>query len=197
LHLHSQSLDEFLSTLVLDDPRTCALLQRWSALSNSDYMLRLFAPRIWMLTGLYEMEDARSFRTVDRTTAAKAQLAADLMAFLGIPVGGCSGIERRDKVVQVGTWVGPKVWAAKYQCLDLTYSRVRKGQELPKLSLPIKMKSLMAAGHYMGAGDADEQDVVALKFSTDAEPVKEEPGNFESNYFEEFEEAEARYDEEI
>jgi hypothetical protein len=155
----------------------------------------LFAPRVWMLTGLYEMEDARSFRTVDRTAAAKVQLATDLMASLGIPVGGDGGIESRDKVVQVGTWVGPKVWAAKYQCLDLTYSRTRRGQELPKLSLPIKMKPLMAVGHYMGVGDAEEQDFVALKFSNDARSVEEEPDNFESTYFEEFEEAEARYDE--
>lgn len=197
----SQQIEAYLNQIALKEPKKVACLQEWTAISNSDYMKRVITkgtlrPRIWMLTGLYEMQDTKCFRTIDSSVAAKAGLGAELMASLGMPVTVETSAEQTSKVKQVGQWMGEKVWAARYQCLNLKYSALSKEQKLPALSLPIEMRQLLSTGAFMGDEDDDHdeiQDIVTLEPSHEADISATDPGQFDAAYFTEFGEAEDRY----
>jgi hypothetical protein len=67
----SNKVDEFLEKHVLSNEAAVQALQRWTSITKSDYLSRITCkrhfrvPDIWMLTGLYQMEDARAYRTTE------------------------------------------------------------------------------------------------------------------------------------
>lgn len=106
-----QQIEAYLNQIALREPEKVACLQEWTAISFSDYMKRVITkgtltPRIWILTGLYEIKDTKCFRTTDSSVAAKAGLGAELMASLGMPVTVGTSAEQTSKVKQVGQWMG-------------------------------------------------------------------------------------------
>ncbi|KAF2718404.1 hypothetical protein K431DRAFT_274846 [Polychaeton citri CBS 116435] len=149
-------------------------LERWLSLSKADILTKsvkryvIRTPRIWMLTGLYELEDATSVRTTATSFSPTIGVGAEIMASLGIPVGFDISPNSSQEILSKMTFPGKTVWAAQYQMLDLKYWKAKRDEIKPALTLPVEFRTTMAAGNLLaedreidnavtiGVADADE-----------------------------------------
>ncbi|CAL5870759.1 uncharacterized protein PFLUO_LOCUS4999 [Penicillium psychrofluorescens] len=152
------SPESFLTTNVLSDPRAQQKLKLWLSAANSAYVLNFkFArrPKIWMLTGLYLLEEARTVVSRGKSVGISTGVSSSIVGALsGVPVGGFVklGVESSwQMAMQVSE---PHVWAAQFRLLDAQFIKMGKGG-VDDVKLPASMglyRDVMSVNTARGGG---------------------------------------------
>ncbi|KAJ5280214.1 hypothetical protein N7478_005586 [Penicillium angulare] len=150
--------ETFLTKNVLSNETAQEKLKLWLSAANSSYVLNFkFArrPKVWMLTGLYLLEGART--VVSRGKSSKVSVgvsSAIIGAMSGVPVGGSVSLgvgETWEMAMQVAE---PHVWAAQYRLVDAKFIKVGKGG-VDEVKLPVSMglyRDFMSVNTARGGG---------------------------------------------
>jgi hypothetical protein len=136
---------DFLTTHVVQ-PRSKAEseLRIWlSAASSRDITARfknLFQPKIWMVTGLYLLEDVKVVRATNKNPSASVGIdALTVGALSGVPIGGSISVKPNHELMKVEFATKQRlVWAAQFQRLDVKYLKLEAGQK--ELTLPCTLQ---------------------------------------------------------
>ena len=106
------SLSEKTLRAWLSAPAVKAMVSAWG----------LMPPRIWMLTGLYELKNASMCEIHSNEPNASIHASAEaITALTGVPVGGAVEIGNSSSLKVQLQWPKPLVWAAQYQEVDARY----------------------------------------------------------------------------
>ncbi|KAJ5723746.1 hypothetical protein N7488_001781 [Penicillium malachiteum] len=131
--------EQFLTKNVLSNATAQEKLKLWLSAAYSAYVLNFkFArrPKVWLLTGLYVLEGART--VVSRGSSSKVSAgvsSAIIGAVSGVPVGGSVSLgvgSTWEMAMQVAE---PHVWAAQYRMVDARFIKAGKGD----VKLPVSM----------------------------------------------------------
>lgn len=127
------------------------------------------SPKVWYLTGLYELEETTSVVVCAKGASIRAEASPALTAVVaqGVPIPGL-GTEASSTVSlgQKLTTKERRVWAAKYQRVDVNYVRARKDTELQPLSLELKLLPVWSRNIERGAnGPSGEADASLAQLS--------------------------------
>ena len=136
------SPEAFLTTNVLSNEVAQQKLKMWLSAANSAYVLNFkFArrPKVWMLTGMYLLEGARTVVSRGTSTKVSAGISSAIVSALsGVPVGGSVSLgvgSTWEMAMQVAE---PHVWAAQFRLLDAKFIKVGKGS-VDDVKLPLSM----------------------------------------------------------
>jgi len=135
------SPESFLNTHVLPNDKAKGTLRLWlsAAASNraSAAMKRLRPPSIWLLTGVYVIEEARTLAVVTREPQVSVGLGSiPIAALTGLPIGGSFDVGKSTSIRVDMVQKGPSVWAAQYMRLRVNY--FWPGEDM-SLSQPISL----------------------------------------------------------
>ena len=192
----------FLNNKILKNKNVETTLRKWTDLRNMDFMTRFVektgvrTPSIWMLTALYELEDATCFFTKEQSISPSVGIGAEIMALLGAPVGGSISTQHGTSLSTRSTLPGTSVWAAQYKLLDLRYVRVAKGQPLPPLTLPVEVRNTLSEGQMLGSDDEDDENeatddcVVKIAVAGEGESEAVDPEAYDQIFWNRMDEAE-------
>ncbi|KAH6696777.1 hypothetical protein F5X68DRAFT_185822 [Plectosphaerella plurivora] len=145
---------KFLTERVLSADSTRKTVQEWLSVSTNEYALRTLTPlgwwpKIWMLTGFYELEDCASFSWSKSDVSAEAGVAAEVMALLNIPLGADASIHRAKGRGLKQDRPGKTIWAAEYQLVGAKFMRVPSAERdrpaTTPLQLPLKLRAVYSA----------------------------------------------------
>jgi len=147
-----KSPKSFLSEKVLAVDSTKETVQEWLSISSLCAVKRKLTPEgwrsgIWMLTGLYELDDCTSFSWHKGDVSAEVSVAAEIMELLNIPFGAAAHVERSHGRYTKQTFVGKSIWAAEYQLVDAKFTHVPSREPPAQLQLPLRLKAI-----YSGEG---------------------------------------------
>lgn len=143
--LHSP--ETFLTNHVLTTPKARAALKLWLSSARSDYVMNMRwarRPKIWFLTGLYLLSDARTIVRKSSSSSIDVGLSSAIVGALsGVPVGGSVSLGQGDAWEMTLGMEEEHVWAAQYRLIDAKYisassSSARRSEELalpPTMSL--------------------------------------------------------------
>ncbi|EFY97033.1 hypothetical protein X797_007497 [Metarhizium robertsii] len=153
----------FLLEKVLASQSVKDSLERWLILSKFGVKKRIVRPKIWYLTGLYELQDATSTTIDTRDVSLQAGISPELVAALsGPPVGPGTEIEWGASKLQCTQGQGRQVWAAMYQLLDARYFRLKENEPKPSVSIALSYKPIWSDGDLRGADAPEVEDCVEL-----------------------------------
>ncbi|KAK3703399.1 hypothetical protein LTR37_014505 [Vermiconidia calcicola] len=195
--------EAFLNDKILRSKDVVTALRNWTDLRNTNYVTRYVekgrvrTPSIWMLTGLYELEDATSFFTKESTISPSVGVGAEISALLGAPVGGSISTEHGQSSSSSSTLPGLSIWAAQYKLLDIRYVRISKDQVLPPLTLPVEVRNTTSKGQLLGGDGEHEQAKTAcaveivLAGATESQSV--DPDAYDRKFWERMARAEERW----
>jgi hypothetical protein len=127
-----RSSREFLVERVLTKDSCKKTLERWLVVANPSLKTRITSPKIWYLTGLYELADTVTFSQTRSSFAAHGGISAELLSTLGVPIGASAAAESTRSYFQSSQIKEPLVWAARYQLLDAKYLHLKKGEPVPE-----------------------------------------------------------------
>ncbi|KAM6524464.1 hypothetical protein FALCPG4_010076 [Fusarium falciforme] len=169
-----RSPQQFLSEKVLAVDSTRETVQKWLSVSSHEYArLKLtplrWWPKIWMLTGIYEFEDCTSFAWSKNDVSVEANIAAEIMALLNIPLGAASSLINSRGRYTRETFPGKSVWAAEYQLVDAKFCRVQSNEmdkPVTSLQLPLRLKAIYSRGT-RGETERKKPDNMAVLCLTD------------------------------
>ncbi|GIJ85076.1 hypothetical protein Asppvi_003931 [Aspergillus pseudoviridinutans] len=156
--------EEFLATSVLSNPKAQEKLKLWLSAARSAYVLNFkFArrPKVWMLTGLYLLEDARAMVSRHNSCKISAGFSAALVGALSsVPVGGSLSLGEGNSWQMTTELADQHVWAAQYRLLDARFVKVGKG-DAASAKLPLSMglyRDVLSVNTARGEG-ADEAEL--------------------------------------
>lgn len=141
-----RSPETFLTTQVLTNPKARAALKLWLSSARSDYVMNMRwarRPKIWFLTGLYLLSDARTIVRKSSSSSIDVGLSSAIVGALsGVPVGGSVSLGQGDAWEMSMGMEEEHVWAAQYRLIDAKYlsasSSARRNEDLalpPTMSL--------------------------------------------------------------
>jgi hypothetical protein len=86
-------------------------------------------PKIWVLTGLYELDGARVYEMQKTKQGASGSVDSVAVAALtSVPLGGGFDLGSGYSMQELGIGLaGRHVWAAQYRCLDIRYIAAQPG----------------------------------------------------------------------
>ncbi|KAJ5089013.1 hypothetical protein N7532_007697 [Penicillium argentinense] len=143
-------------------------LERWLVVANPSLKTLFTSPKIWYLTGFYELEDTLSFSSTKSTFGARGGISAELLSLLGAPAGASAAAETAKSQFQSVQIKEPLVWAARYQLLDAKYLHFKKGEPKPGKLVELGRKALYSDGTVRGPGDvANYAELSLLESETD------------------------------
>ena len=132
----------FLTSQVLNNASAQQKLKLWLSAAYSAYVLEFkFArrPKVWLLTGLYVLEGARTLVSRGRSTNVSAGVASSIIGALsGVPVGVSVSLEVGSSWEMTTQVPEPHVWAAQFRLLDVRYLKMGKGG-VDDVKLPVSM----------------------------------------------------------
>ncbi|RHZ50231.1 hypothetical protein CDV55_100288 [Aspergillus turcosus] len=161
--------EEFLGTSVLSSPKAQEKLKLWLSAARSAYVLNFkFArrPKIWMLTGLYLLEDARTMVSRHNSSKVSAGVSGSLVgAISSVPVGGFLSLGEGTSWEMTMELTEQHVWAAQYRLLDARFVKVGKGgADSVKLPLSLGLyRDVLSVNTVRGA----ESDEVGLELKNE------------------------------
>ncbi|KAL4755839.1 uncharacterized protein BDW70DRAFT_145814 [Aspergillus foveolatus] len=141
----------FLEERVLARETCKETLKRWLVVANPSLKTRITSPKIWYLTGLYELADTVTFSQSKSTFGARGGISADLLAALGVPLGASAEAERIKNDFQHAQIKEPLVWAARYQLLDARYVHVKDDKLVPENLVSLGSHPLQSEGNFRDA----------------------------------------------
>ncbi|GFF54957.1 hypothetical protein IFM58399_09956 [Aspergillus lentulus] len=157
--------EEFLIMLVLSNLRAQEKLRLWLSAARSDYVMKIkFArrPKVWLLTGLYILEDARALAFRGQSAEVLTGVSASIIGALSsVPLGGSLSLGN-GRSWEVSMEVAEQhVWAAQYCLLDAHF--IKAGRDgVDGIKLPLSMglyRDFLSVNTVRGAGD----DIVELE----------------------------------
>ncbi|KAJ5948918.1 hypothetical protein N7454_002225 [Penicillium verhagenii] len=123
--------ETFLTKNVLSNDVAQQKLKLWLSAAYSDFVVHFkFArrPKVWMLTGLYLLEDTRTVVSRGQSSKVSAGVSSSIIGALsGVPVGGSVSLgvgSTWEMAMQVAE---PHVWAAQFRLLDAKFIKMGKG----------------------------------------------------------------------
>ncbi|EAW16423.1 uncharacterized protein NFIA_057730 [Aspergillus fischeri NRRL 181] len=141
-----QNPRKFLDERILTKESCRRTLERWLVVANPTLKTLVTSPKIWYLTGLYELADTVTFSQSRSVFGARGGISADLLAALGVPVGASAEAERSKNEFQGAQIKEPLVWAAKYQLLDAKYLHVKGDKPVPENLVSLGRRPLHSTG---------------------------------------------------
>jgi hypothetical protein len=154
--------------------------------------MTLQRPKIWLLTGVYLIEDATTWTVTNRSSGALVAGSVPLPdpTALTTLVGLNPSLHYevgKNFVRREGTQIlGRKVWAAQYQLIKAKYVTVAEGTELPVDR--IKLLSILSTQKSRGEGNVIDlhlsDDFALEKLEEDDVQVEKE---FTKDYWKDFE----------
>ncbi|KAG2026249.1 hypothetical protein GB937_001757 [Aspergillus fischeri] len=190
--------EEFLATSVLSNPKAQEKLKLWLSAARSAYVLNFkFArrPKIWMLTGLYLLEDARTMVSRHNSSKISAGVSGSLVGALSsVPVGGFLSLGEGNSWEMTMELTEQHVWAAQYRLLDARFVKVDKGADSVKLPLSMGLyRDVLSMSTVRGA----ETDEAELELKNENQAGDESGQDVEDQDSEELEAYEKRLEEAI
>ncbi|KAI9770482.1 MAG: hypothetical protein M1839_003197 [Geoglossum umbratile] len=157
------SPEKFLSDKVLTSDHVNSSLQRWLYLAKYGLKDRIRPPKIWFLTGLYELEGSSSVVTDTKHRSAQAGIGPALMALLAFPQGGSARSQHENMKVERVELEKRSVWAAQYQLLDAKYIPVKDNETPPPHSVRLKPRAVFSRGTERSSQAQDNFAELVLK----------------------------------
>ncbi|KAH1790634.1 hypothetical protein KXX35_002777 [Aspergillus fumigatus] len=191
--------EEFLATSVLRNPKAQEKLKLWLSAARSAYVLNFkFArrPKIWMLSGLYLLEDACTMVSRHSSSKISAGVSGSLVGALSsVPVGGFLNLGEGNSWEMTMELTEQHVWAAQYRLLDARFVKVdKRGADSVKLPLSMGLyRDVLSVGTVRGA----ETDEVELELKNKDQAGGESGQDVEDQDGEELEAYEKRLEEAI
>ncbi|GIK00930.1 hypothetical protein Aspvir_004960 [Aspergillus viridinutans] len=191
--------EEFLATSVLSNPKAQEKLKLWLSAARSAYVLNFkFArrPKVWMLTGLYLLEDARTMVSRHSSSKISAGVSGSLLGALSsVPVGGSLSLGEGSSWQMTTELTEQHVWAAQYRLLDARFVKVgKRGAENVKLPLSMGLyRDVLSVNTVRGEGT----DEVELELKAEKETDDESGQDVEDQDSEELKGYEKRLEEAI
>ncbi|GIC90287.1 uncharacterized protein Aud_006721 [Aspergillus udagawae] len=191
--------EEFLATSVLRNPKAQEKLKLWLSAARSAYVLNFkFArrPKVWMLTGLYLLEDARTMVSRNNSSMISAGVSGALIGALSsVAVGGSLSLGEGNSWQMTTELSEQHVWAAQYRLLDARFIKVgREGAESVKLPLSMGLyRDVLSVNTVRGDGT----DEVELELKGEKETDDESGQHVEDQDSEELKGYEKRLEEAI
>ncbi|KAG4414208.1 hypothetical protein IFR04_012655 [Cadophora malorum] len=185
---------EFLSR-VLANQDAKSKLQLWTSVTRSRYMAMrtglIRTPKIWFLTGLLELEDAKSHVVKSKERGLKLAIdPAAVTAMCTAPVGASIDISRGMAVEVESQLFGGMVWAAKFQLLKTTFKTWNGQTTMAENEFQLHPDDIFAGGVVLGEGGTEQ--IVELTVSAaggDDDVTVEE---MDETYWDAFDEGEKR-----
>ncbi|KAJ9655818.1 hypothetical protein H2201_008720 [Coniosporium apollinis] len=125
--------------VIKDNPKSQQMLRLWLTAPTLKRIVAKFGlrkPRIWMLTGLYELERTRCYMMKSSETGTSAGISSIAVAAMTgvVPVGGGFDLGSGHKLEKQNIALDePHVWAAQYRQLEASYLHVKNDKKEPKL----------------------------------------------------------------
>ncbi|KAL2851366.1 hypothetical protein BJX68DRAFT_275346 [Aspergillus pseudodeflectus] len=182
----------FLDERVLTKDKCKKTLERWLVVANPSLKTVFTSPKIWYLTGLYELQDTLSFSTAKSTIGARGGISADVLALLGAPVGARADAEKAKSQIQSVQIKEPLVWAARYQLLDAKYLYLKKDKALPQSLVCLGPKALYS-NDFRGEGDNANYDELSL-LEPGQESISDGPASDAEEYWDEIKKAQHKWE---
>ncbi|RLL98717.1 hypothetical protein CFD26_103868 [Aspergillus turcosus] len=162
--------EQFLITSVLSNPKAQEKLKIWLSAARSDYVMKAkFArrPKIWLLTGLYLLEDTRTIVSRGQSAEVSTGVSASVIGALSsVPLGGSLSLGK-GRSWEVSMEVAEQhVWAGQYRLLDAHFIRTG-GDGVDGVKLPLSMglyRDILSVNTVRGAGkDMVELEIMDVK----------------------------------
>ncbi|PKX96366.1 uncharacterized protein P174DRAFT_501162 [Aspergillus novofumigatus IBT 16806] len=191
--------EEFLVTSVLSNPKAQEKLKLWLSAARSAYVLNFkFArrPKVWMLTGLYLLEDTRTMVSRQNSSKMSAGVSGWLVGALSsVPVGGSLSLGEGNSWEMTMELTEQHVWAAQYRLLDAHFIKAgRDGVDGVKLPLSMGLyRDVLSVSTVRGEGT----DEVELQLGNEKQPHDESVQDVEDQDSEELKGYEKRLEEAI
>ncbi|GAQ08699.1 hypothetical protein ALT_6020 [Aspergillus lentulus] len=189
----------FLATSVLSNPKAQEKLKLWLSAARSAYVLNFkFArrPKVWMLTGLYLLEETRTMVSRHNSSKISAGVSASIVGALSsVPVGGFLSLGEGNSWEMTMELAEQHVWAAQYRLLDAHFVKVGKGGA-ESVKLPLSMglyRDVLSVNTVRGEGT----DEVELQLENEKQAHDESAQNVEDQDSEELKAYEKRLEEAI
>jgi hypothetical protein len=193
-YIHKRfSPEEFLREQVLTQPKAQAALKLWLSAARSQYVLNFKwarRPKIWLLTGLYLLEDTRT--VVNKAQGAEVSVgisSALVGALSSVPIGGGVSLAKESSWQMAMEMEGKHVWAAQYRMVDAKYVSVSGRQTMDLRaapSLPSSMslyKDILSVNDRRGAEDTEEVHIGLHGVEDTAETKYRPPGSLASSTY--------------
>ncbi|KAF7164862.1 hypothetical protein CNMCM5623_009289 [Aspergillus felis] len=194
-----KNAEEFLATSVLRNPKAQEKLKLWLSAARSAYVLNFkFArrPKVWMLTGLYLLEDARTMVSRHSSSKISAGVSSSIVGALSsVPVGGSLSLGEGNSWQMTTELADQHVWAAQYRLLDARFVKVGKG-DAANVKLPLSMglyRDVLSVNTVRGEGT----DEAELELKGEEETDDESGQDLEDQDSEELKRYEKRLEEAI
>ncbi|GFF62311.1 hypothetical protein IFM60648_00589 [Aspergillus lentulus] len=191
--------EEFLATSVLSNPKAQEKLKLWLSAARSAYVLNFkFArrPKVWMLTGLYLLEETRTMVSRHNSSKISAGVSGSIVGALSsVPVGGFLSLGEGNSWEMTMELTEQHVWAAQYRLLDAHFVKVGKGGA-ESVKLPLSMglyRDVLSVNTVRG----EEADEVELQLENEKQAHDESAQNVEDQDSEELKAYEKRLEEAI
>ncbi|KAF1829529.1 hypothetical protein BDW02DRAFT_573877 [Decorospora gaudefroyi] len=144
-------------------------LALWCTLSTRKYLLKKSTfrePVIWLLTGLYEFENASMSTLHSTVPSASLGLDAGITAALsGVPVGASFEIGNTTSAKRELQSEGTRVWAAQWQKLDAKYVKRRANAvATPVVQIQLSPDTSYSEGVLLGDHDDESDEEEAVEF---------------------------------
>jgi hypothetical protein len=153
------SPEAFLANSVLASQEAQKKLKLWLSAAHSSYVLNFkFArrPKVWLLTGLYLLENTRTIVSRGQSAGISAGVSSAIIgALAGVPVGGSVSLGVGSSWEMAMEIADPHVWAAQYRLLDARFLKMGKGG-VDGVKLPMTMglyRDVMSVNTARGPGD--------------------------------------------
>ncbi|KAJ5757759.1 uncharacterized protein N7511_006453 [Penicillium nucicola] len=134
--------EAFLTEQVLSNIQAQQKLKLWLSAASSAYVLNFkFArrPKVWLMTGMYVLEGARTIVSKDRSSKISAGISSALVGALsGVPVGGSVKLGEGTSWEMAMEVAEPHVWAAQFRLLDARFLKMGAGG-VDGVKLPVSM----------------------------------------------------------
>jgi hypothetical protein len=132
--------EDFLNNEVLSNEKASKTLSIWLSAAMRNFAVAaikiMAGPSIWLLTGVYIMEDARTFTVIKKEKSLSAGISASTVAALtSVAVGASIDIGATPALRTNAIVSGRCVWAAQYRQLDINYFWPGEVPTLPKTLL--------------------------------------------------------------
>jgi hypothetical protein len=147
-------------------------------------------PKIWMLTGFLELEDAKSHVVKGKDIGLNVGIdPAAVTAMCGAPVGASVEVGRGISVEVESQLSGPMIWAAKFQLLKTEFKSWDGKTAMAENEFRLHPDDIFAGSVVLGEDSMENIVELTLNAADDVGTSSEE---MDESYWEAFEEAETR-----
>lgn len=161
--LTKRRTDDFFTQVVLNNDKARLWLQSRLSVANKIHTLYknvVSAPKIWLLTGVYILEDAVTYHVSSKSSTNSASVKVPipeptgLAALLGVTVGATASFGRGFEGQALSKVLGKQIWAAQWHQIDARYIYTKKADwSAESLGKQFEILDIMSLGNQRGDVD--------------------------------------------